>query len=82
MSNFKIDQTSFQLGSVAFLIWNAFNDFILGWISDRALLKKFIPGDVSMEGSMRRQRIRGIAVGGPLMGICMCTRCHSMRDML
>ena len=76
VSSFKIDQTSFQWGSVAFLIWNACNDFVLGWLSDRALLKGLVAGgdsQIDLESSMRRKRIQGIAVGGPLMGACTST---------
>jgi hypothetical protein len=36
--HFKIDKYSFWWGELVFLIWNALNDFVTGWISDSGLL--------------------------------------------
>eukprot|EP00040_Diaphanoeca_grandis_P015078 m.76787 g.76787 ORF g.76787 m.76787 type:complete len:507 (-) comp24934_c0_seq1:475-1995(-) len=77
---FKIDESSFQMGSVLFLIWNAVNDFVLGWISDSVMLKHTSKVSCSASDDVqtitRRKRIKGLAVGGPAMALSLLLMVH------
>eukprot|EP00041_Stephanoeca_diplocostata_P021423 m.499011 g.499011 ORF g.499011 m.499011 type:complete len:472 (-) comp21823_c0_seq3:1-1416(-) len=74
VSGYKIDESSFFWGSVVFLVWNALNDFLLGWLTDGSLLDKSAESNIGTtvkqkQNDIRRKRTRGLAVGGPLMGL-------------
>lgn len=77
VSHYKIDESAFFWGSVVFLVWNAVNDFVLGWISDGSLLSSGNESGQSVAvanaavtaAGVRARRLRGLAIGGPLMGV-------------
>ncbi len=35
---FKISESAFWIGELLFLIWNSCNDFVFGWLFDKAML--------------------------------------------
>eukprot|EP00038_Savillea_parva_P026118 m.51538 g.51538 ORF g.51538 m.51538 type:complete len:580 (-) comp7316_c0_seq3:73-1812(-) len=78
VSHYQISERAFFWGSALFLVWNAINDFVLGWLSDGSLLQEGGGSGAALKGhdhgaataaNVRARRLRGLAVGGPLMGI-------------
>ncbi|GAB5371419.1 hypothetical protein AAMO2058_001578300 [Amorphochlora amoebiformis] len=63
---YQIDKGWFYWGQVIFMIWNAINDPLFGYISDRQGL---LPGDKSVS---RRKRTKTLAWAGILMCISFC----------
>ena len=38
VTHYKISESAFFYGSFLFLVWNAVNDFVLGWLTDGSLV--------------------------------------------
>lgn len=77
VSHYKIDEAAFFWGSVLFLVWNAVNDFVVAWVSDGSLLSSLnesgetstVANSAMAAAVVRARRLRGLAIGGPMMGV-------------
>ena len=73
LSVYQIDQTAFFYGQGIFMIWNSFNDPVVGWLMDLAGVSK-TPKDVSRTASEAQYnviclRIKALSVGGILFSL-------------
>ena len=67
VSVYKIDQTSFWIGEMIFLVWNSLNDPMFGWISDKSSLSS---GNKQLGSSdIIQKRIDALKWTGPLFAI-------------
>lgn len=67
VSVYKIDQTSFWIGEMIFLVWNSLNDPVFGWMSD----KRYLSSKNKQFGaaSIVQQRIDALRWTGPLFAL-------------
>lgn len=67
VSVYRIDQTSFWIGEMIFLVWNSLNDPVFGWLSDKRYLsdnsKHFGLSNIVL------QRIDALRWTGPLFAL-------------
>ncbi|GBG34712.1 Transmembrane protein 180 [Hondaea fermentalgiana] len=65
MNVVRLDASAFYVGQVIFMVWNACNDPVIGWISDRAKFRAGSNDPVS-------RRLTVIRTGGLLWTIAFC----------
>ncbi len=61
----RISRDAFWWGEAVFLVWNAVNDLVLGWLADRALLRSRTRTDSPRLGGIHiavAQRLRWVCV--------------------
>ncbi|XP_070540769.1 transmembrane protein 180-like [Ptychodera flava] len=69
VSVYKIDKLSFWVGETIFLVWNAFNDPLFGWISDKSLLNSESESKSGSYPAVVFKRLRALSMNGPLFGV-------------
>ena len=62
----SVSSTWFFLGQIVFMLWNALNDFIFGWFSDKSASGT---GEKAPTLHPVRSRARAIRIGGFVWGI-------------
>lgn len=65
---FKIDSTSFYIGETLFMVWNAVNDPMFGWISDNDSLHNDNRKCYSVDEIVKK-RIKALSTFGPLFAV-------------
>lgn len=67
VSVYKIDQTSFWIGEMIFLVWNSLNDPIFGWMSD----KHYLSSGKKQYGALNiiQKRVDALRWTGPLFAL-------------